>query len=97
MSDKKTQSDFLTCKEFMAAAGISKATLNRYRRAGAVGYSQPGGKRGKVLIPRSEIERLKQVGRNANTTTPKKNRLAGPRPAWLDDGVEPDENNTDPV
>jgi predicted DNA-binding transcriptional regulator AlpA len=97
MSDNSMQSQFVTCSEFMAVLGISKATLNRYRRAGTVYYSQPGGKRGKVLIPRSEIERLKQAGPSANTTTPKKNRLAGPRPAWLDDEVGPDENGTNPV
>ncbi len=50
--------EFLSPEEFHLLSGLSPATINRYLASGKLPKVQPGGKRCRVLIPRSALDAL---------------------------------------
>lgn len=50
--------EFLSPQEFAAISGLSLVTVRRYLAAGRVPSVQPGGRRCRVLIPRSALSQF---------------------------------------
>jgi len=84
---------FHSPEQFSAASGLSIATIRRYLRDRKLPFVQPGGPRGRILIPADALARLAmpQLVRPAEpvgTETPaEKPPVApvprpGPVPAW---------------
>jgi hypothetical protein len=42
---------YLSPREFSKVSGLSLATVRRYLKGGKLPYLQPGGRRGRILIP----------------------------------------------
>jgi hypothetical protein len=101
MAGKNTRSDavqprYLSPQEFGLLSGLSLATVHRYLRDGRLPYCQPGGRRGRILIPLEALEMASGAAPGmafdtsvsasipvANTQQPETAaRLPGPRPRW---------------
>lgn len=94
-ADGDQQSPFLSREEFAALAGISRATLGRYLKAGRVPFFQPGGPRHRMTIPRSALESLTvpaksrervvepQPADGTKSQNSSRNSRRGPKPKWL--------------
>ena len=75
---------YLSREELAAATGLSLATIARYRAAGRLPFSQPAGKRGRVLFPREILSTLTSVGvAPQSSISAQRPTLAGPKPKWL--------------
>jgi len=89
-----TEREYLSPHEFVARSGLSLPTVRRYLRDGRLPSIQPGGRRCRVLIPRSALESYsaaKSAARTSDTNrapivaTPSESRhktLPGPRAKW---------------
>ena len=85
--------DFLSPAEFARLAGISLATVWRYLADGRIPRLQPGGRRCRVLIPRSALvdpagwqNSLPDSSEPSVTTTipaTQDDKPRGPGPRWL--------------
>lgn len=94
-TDGDQQSEFLSREQFAALAGISRATLSRYVKAGCVPFFQPGGPRHRMMIPRSALELLTVPAKGRECVTgpqfvdgdkpnsPSRKTRPGPKPKWL--------------
>lgn len=67
--------DYISPQEYCERTGLSIATVHRYLKAGRVPHAQPGGPRGRILIPTEALD-LGQVGSPARTG---QNTAADPR------------------
>jgi hypothetical protein len=84
------ETQFLSPKQFAAASGLSIATVRRYLDSGDIQSRQPAGKRHRILIPRSEINRVHSetaatasVIPSQSSPLPRPSRpKAGPQPRW---------------
>ena len=98
MSDKSTDEivrEFLSPQEFASCSGLSLVTVRRYLADGRLPAVQPGGRRCRVLIPRSALNlftKVSDVARAARrppsqkpTAIPTRKSPAGPAPRWLAD------------
>ena len=47
---------YVSVSDAAAHFGVSRQTVHNWLRAGKLGYSQPGGPGGRVLIPREELD-----------------------------------------
>lgn len=97
MSEPSTDArEFLSPQEFAASSGLSVVTVRRYLADGRLPAFQPGGRRCRVLIPRSALNQftatlgVSRKSRQSITVTkdiimPSTKTLAGPPPRWLAD------------
>lgn len=98
MSDKPAGEiirEFLSPHEFATLCGLALITVRRYLADGRLPAVQPGGRRCRVLIPRSALNLFTKVGDVAHaarrpstdkpTAMPKRKSPAGPTPRWLAD------------
>jgi hypothetical protein len=90
MDSFESQGAWLSPKAYAQASGISLATVRRYLKLGLLPKLQPGGKRGRVCIPRSSLEVRPACEAQADTSLPRPikspkapGRLAGRVPNWL--------------
>lgn len=91
-TDLHAERDYVSPHEFVAKSGLSLATVRRYLRDGRIPSIQPGGRRCRVLIPRSALESFTVVKRASGTTKPNPSSpakamlshkpLPGPRAKW---------------
>lgn len=79
----------LTMREFIKHSRLSRATIDRLRKAGKLPYLQPGGKGGKVLFPPDALEIAARAvaapdsaGAAASPSSDTPTRLSGPAPKW---------------
>jgi hypothetical protein len=89
-----TLSKHVSPQEFSDQSGLSIASVRRYLRDGKLPFVQPGGPRGRVLIPTDALARLAGDGRgDTSPPTPaaspagerrseESSRRPGPGPAW---------------
>jgi hypothetical protein len=87
---------YCSVEEFALRSGLSVSTVRRYLKAGKLLHRQPGGPRGRILIPLSALEtggseslpeatiQTEQKGQTAQNpkTTHSLERLPGPMPRW---------------
>jgi excisionase family DNA binding protein len=84
------KSRYLTVEELSRESRLSVSTLHRLKRAGKIPYYQPSGKGGRLLFPPDAIEHAVQASSsepNSTSTDHVPQRLAGPRPAWMQRGA----------
>jgi excisionase family DNA binding protein len=84
--------DYISPHEFVAKSGLSLATVRRYVRDGRLPSKQPGGRRCRVLIPRSALEQFTALKPVSGPTKPNPSAptaamhsnkpLPGPRAKW---------------
>lgn len=88
---------YVSPAEFSSASGLSMSTVRRYLSDGRLPKAQPGGHRGRILIPLTALEILlvdhQALASEPATTTvnatsvraPEKppTALSGPQPRWL--------------
>jgi Helix-turn-helix domain len=90
-----TPKSYLSPAEFSQLSGLSLATVHRYLKKGKLPYRQPGGPRGRILIPARALETEPAIGsaahqgQAADPTSPthpdaaaRCPPLSGPRPKW---------------
>jgi len=95
---EQSHPQFLSVEQFAAISGISKVTVRRLISDGRLPSWQPGGKRCRILIPRSAIEQLHPATGPEPVTAPqsvattasqaplkvaRSSTLSGPAPRWL--------------
>ena len=90
--DSATEStEYVSPQEFARLSGLSLATIHRYLKRGKLQFRQPGGKRARLLIPRTALEHfehsfpVKPAAEQSPAPTPDaetSSRLPGPRPKW---------------
>jgi excisionase family DNA binding protein len=76
--------------QFRALSGLSDSTIRRYLASGLLPFVQPGGKRCRILIPRSALESLMDsAAESVNSPAPpiqqiqsKESVRSGARPRW---------------
>lgn len=87
---------YLSPLEFSQASGLSLATVHRYLRSNKLPHLQPGGRRGRILIPVDALEMASSAAPETPSdgpiTAPEEPahiqqpetpaRLSGPRPRW---------------
>src|ERR1700685_1039156 len=88
---------FFDVQEFSDVTGLSVATVRRYVQRGRLPSAQPGGRRGRILIPISAVALLERNaeptaaatrldaaadGEPSNADDPSPERLPGPEPRW---------------
>lgn len=85
-----TTPNHLSPQQFSDSSGLSIATVRRYLRDGKLPFVQPGGPRGRLLIPSDALARL-AVDRAggpdppppaAEGRTEESSQRPGPVPAW---------------
>lgn len=84
---------YLSPKEFARLSGLSEVTVRRYLKAGQLPHAQPGGERGRILIPRDALTGLQPPSEPQETqehvtseSPPLGGReLSGPSPQWMKD------------
>jgi hypothetical protein len=89
--------DYESPADFARRTGLSLSTVRRYIAAGRIPVAQPGGFRGRVLIPQGALplpapavkgqlhlaaKHDRHRGVSQNPTNDA-DRLSGPRPGWL--------------
>lgn len=82
--------EYLSPHQFAALTGLSIATVRRYVAGGVIQSIQPAGKRGRVLIPRSQLQvgpaahAAAQLPPGESTVPPQspRQRPSGPPPRW---------------
>lgn len=82
--------EFLSPEEFRLLSGLSPATISRYLKSGKLPKVQPGGKRCRVMIPRSALNALTAspavTPTNAPSEQPDRPSVrpvrSGPRARW---------------
>jgi hypothetical protein len=101
MSDETNQSvgkgarGHLSPKEFSQISGLSLATVHRYLKKGKLPFRQPGGPRGRILIPVDALQSVPAgatgAGSDRGATAAREPSpdaaerpaaLPGPRPKW---------------
>lgn len=88
VESSETTLQLLTIQELSVTSRLSVTTLHRLKRQGKIPYFQPAGKNGRLLFPADAIERSITVSASGRgdlspSSTAKKDRLAGPSPAWM--------------
>jgi excisionase family DNA binding protein len=98
LPEQQERKEFLSPQEFVAQSGLSLATVRRYLADGRIPSVQPGGRRCRVLIPRSALihfslatnaereprpSQLRQSAPSRSTPPKAGERLPGPTPRWL--------------
>lgn len=89
MDGTHTSQQLLTMHQFAARAGVSYSTVVRWVGQDRLIHYQPGGRKGRVLIPRNALDqsgpglRGQQNVDGIDPVRPKRN--SGPRPKWMDD------------
>lgn len=87
--DANTSKQFLSPHEYGRLAGLSIATVRRYLKGGRLPFAQPGGPRGRILIPLAAVtltvsdpapSALRGGRAESSTQTVP---LPGPTPRWL--------------
>jgi len=89
---------FLAVDEFSMATGLSESTVRRYIKKDRLPFTQPGGPRGRILIPAEALtshgppkkpddstRRPAADGLPSETKSPNnisRERLPGPKPRW---------------
>lgn len=95
-SSNTTDSLFISPAEFAKLSGLSLATVWRYLAAGRIPKTQPGGRRCRILIPRSALSTVNSTSGSADdanqTAAPSSNcdtdpsinaESRGRKPRWL--------------
>jgi len=85
------QCQFLTVEQVIACSGLSDSTIRRWIAGGVLPHAQPGGKRSRILIAKSALERLLQtevpvpapVAQLPVEVKPPNPQRSGPTPKWL--------------
>jgi hypothetical protein len=93
--DGTTPKSYLSPGEFSRFSGLSLASVHRYLKNGRLPYRQPGGPRGRILIPAGALETGPDLGSPAHPEQARDpasptqveaaarcSPLSGPRPKW---------------
>jgi hypothetical protein len=83
---------FLSPQEFSGLSGLSLATVHRYLKRGKLPFRQPGGPRGRILIPADalllsdvtpQVPRPTEAAAESTPLPTSPVPLSGPRPRWM--------------
>ena len=80
-----SSAQYLSPEQFSELSGLSIATIRRYVRACKLPFVQPGGPRGRILIPadalaRLAMPRIEQPAQSMATEVTAEGRPEGPAP-----------------
>jgi len=76
------QPEFLSIPQFAALSQLSMSTIRRRLRDGSIPFSQPGGKRTKILIPQKALTELANPTNVVEPNPTHIETIAGPSPKW---------------